>query len=239
MRKIIPLVAIPLILVVTTASAFAGVTCKSSDGQEHDKHSFTQGQCEANSDGSGAKSIAHGNGVGSNGFANSQTLGIAKATAGAHSAATALAFDSGIGNAISDSRGLSTVNAVGGHAKAVSSSGGTAEADTSPNSVASASAKNSGSSSASAEGSGKASANAISDHGGSASVNAFADCKAKAIADTKGQADASCEGGGSDVTAEATGGATAQGSDTMAPVCDTSAGGTAKVSSPMGNCSSP
>ena len=80
MRNIASLVAIPLILAVAEASSFAGVTCKSSDGTFHSKHSFTQGQCEADSDGSGAKSISHGNGAGSNGYASSQTLGLAKAT---------------------------------------------------------------------------------------------------------------------------------------------------------------
>lgn len=238
MRIIASLVAIPLILPVTHASSLAGVTCISSDGQEHDKHSFTQGQCEADSDGSGAKSIAHGNGVGSNGFASSQTKGIANAIAGKHSAATAYASDRGIGKAISDTRSLSTANAGGGHAKAVSSSDGIAEADTSPGSVANASAKHAGSSLACALGSGKATATANSDNGGTASANASADCSAKATADTKGEADASCGGGGSVVTVEATGGAIAQGSDSMAPVCNTSAGGTAKVTSPMGNCDS-
>ena len=217
MRKIASLVALPLILAVTHASSFAGVTCKSSDGQEHDKHSFTLGQCEALSDGSGAKSISHGNGVGSNGFASSQTLGVANATAGAHSAATALASSSGFGIAISNSRGLSMVDATGGRAKAVSSTGGNAQANASPGDVADASAKHNGSSTAFATGS---------------------NCRTKATADTKGEADASCGSNGSDVTVEATGGAIAQGSDSMAPVCNTSAGGTAKVTSPMGNCDS-
>src|ERR1700689_5772033 len=114
MRKIGPRAAIPLILAITAASSYAGVTCKSSNGSFQAKHSFTAGQCEAESDGSGAKSIAHGNGPGSNGYASSQTLGVANATAGAHSAATAYASSSGVGKAISDSRSLSTVNASGG-----------------------------------------------------------------------------------------------------------------------------
>ena len=239
MRNIASLIAIPLILAAAAASSHAGVTCKSSDGQEHDKHSFTLGQCEADSDGSGAKSVAHGNGPGSNAFATSQTLGVADATSGKHSAATARATDSGVAKAISNSGSLSNAFASGGHAKATSSSNGNAEADTSPGSVANASAKHAGSSFASANGSGNATATANSDHSGIASVNALADCSAKATADTKGEADASCGGGGSVVTVRATGGATAQGSDSMTPVCDTSAGGTAKVSSPMGNCTSP
>jgi hypothetical protein len=237
MRKIASLVAIPLILAVMGASSFAGVTCKSSDGQEHDKHSFTLGQCEALSDGSGAKSISHGNGVGSNGYASSQTRGVANATAGAHSAATALASSRGVGIAISNSRGLSMVDATGGRAKAVSSSGGNAQANASPGYVADASAKHGGSSTASATGSGNGFANAISDDG-FANANTFGNCRTKATADTKGEADASCERNGSDVTVEATGGAIAQGSDSMAPVCNTSAGGTAMVISPMGNCDS-
>ena len=58
MRTILSIGAIALMLTVTASQATAGVTCKSTDGTEQDKHSFTQGQCEATSDGSGAKAIA-------------------------------------------------------------------------------------------------------------------------------------------------------------------------------------
>ena len=223
-------------LTLAAATVSAGETCKSDNGSFVAKHSFTQGQCEAQSDGSGGKAISHGNGQMSNGYASSQGLGVAKATAGAHSAATAYA-SGGIGTAISDPRGFSMVNASGGNAKAVSSSGGNAQAFTSPGDVAYASATHNATSAAYANGSTNGVATAISDTSGNATADASAGCNAKATANSKGQASASCGVCGSDVTAEATGGATAEGSDTAPPVCDTSTGGTAKVTSPMGNCS--
>jgi hypothetical protein len=237
MRTILSIAAIAAILAVTPLQASAGVTCKSDNGTEQNRHSFTQGQCEATSDGSGAKATAHGNGPGSNGFATAQTLGVSNATAGAHSGATALSSDSGNAKAISDSRSLSTANAGVGRARAVSSSRGVASATAGgARSVAYASAKEGGNSDASAEGTDNGSATAISASDGAATANAFAPCTAKATASTKGVANASCGTAGNDVTAKATGGATAQGSDDAPPECDTGAGGTAKVTSPMGNC---
>src|SRR5208337_1867423 len=128
MRIIFSLAAIALTLTVAALRASVGVACNSAVCVQQDKHSFTRGQCEAYSDGSGAKGIAHGNGPGSNAYASAETVGIANATAGRHSAATAYASDSGIGKAISDSKSLSTATADGGHAKAVSSSSGNAQA---------------------------------------------------------------------------------------------------------------
>jgi hypothetical protein len=214
MRTILSLAAIAVMLTVTALQAPAGVTCKSDNGTEQSKHSFTQGACTADSDGSGAVSTAHGNGRGSNGFASAQTLGVSKAIAGAHSAATALSSNSGTAKAISDSRSLSNAQAAGGHAKAVSSSRGQSTVLAAGDGIGTA----------------------ISDHHGAATANTFAACSAKATASTRGFANALCAGDGDDVTAEATGGATAQGSDTFPPQCDTSNGGTAKVRSPMGNC---
>ena len=214
MRTILTLSAIILMLAVSPLQALAGVTCKSTDGTEQQKHSFTQGACDATSDGSGAKAIAHGNGGGAS--ATAQQMGVAIAIAGKKSSATALSAGlGGIAKAISESGSFSNAESGAGHAKAISSTGGqsTVNADN--------------------QGTGTA----ISHHHGVAMVNTFAVCTAKAIASTKGFANAECAGDGDEVTAEATGGATASGGDRFAPTCDTSNGGTAKVTSPMGNCS--
>ena len=213
MRTIPTLAAIALILAIAAPPAPAGVTCKSTDGTEQQKHILNHGACDAVSDGSGAKAIAHGNGGGAS--ATAQQMGVAIAIAGKKSSATALSAGlGGIAKAISDSGSYSNAESGAGHAKAVSSSGG----------QSTVSAGNQGT------------GTAISDHHGVAMVNTFAVCTAKATASTKGFADAECAGDGDEVTAEATGGATASGGDRFAPTCDTTNGGTAKVTSPMGNC---
>lgn len=64
------------------------------------------------------------------------------------------------------------------------------------------------------------------------------DCKSTTTAKgANSTAVATCQDSGSVVTAEATNGSTAVGSDTAAPVCTPMNGGKAQVRSPMGNCS--
>ncbi len=72
--------------------------------------------------------------------------------------------------------------------------------------------------------------------GSKANATSSADCTTKATSESGGNASAMCTKSDSIVKAKATRGATAMGSDTEAPFCDTSGGGTAKVTSPMGNC---
>ena len=80
--------------------------------------------------------------------------------------------------------------------------------------------------------------NAIAHNNSGANAFALGNCKAKAVAVKNSGANATCTGIG-DVEARATGGGGAQGSDTDPPVCDASGGGTAKVTSPAGNCKAP
>ena len=64
-----------------------------------------------------------------------------------------------------------------------------------------------------------------------------AGCKATATGSgAGGEAEAECENPGSAVTATATKGSTAIGSDTAPPTCTRVNGGIAKVRSPKGNC---
>jgi hypothetical protein len=64
-----------------------------------------------------------------------------------------------------------------------------------------------------------------------------AKCKATATGSGTGaNAEAACQKSGSVVTAVATKGSIAIGSDTSAPTCTTMNGGVAKVRSPMGDC---
>jgi len=60
MRTILSLAAIAAMLAFAPLQALAGVNCKSDNGAERQKHSFTRGACYALSDGSGAKAIARG-----------------------------------------------------------------------------------------------------------------------------------------------------------------------------------
>lgn len=65
----------------------------------------------------------------------------------------------------------------------------------------------------------------------------MANCRVTTTAtDANSNSAGECSVGGSVVTVETTKGSTASGSDTMPPTCTPKKGGTAKVTSPMGNC---
>ncbi len=121
------------------------------------------------------------------------------------------------------------------HAVAASDSGASATADGTLAACVARASKDSGArSECTAGGEG----NAIAHNNSGANAFALGICKAKAVAVKNAGADATCTGIG-DVEARATKGGAARGFDNAPPVCDVSGGGTAKVTSPAGNCKAP
>jgi hypothetical protein len=134
--------------------------------------------------------------------------GLAKSTASADSAATAEVL----------STGPLVPFGNGGSAVANSSQGGAA--------IAVVQLVGGGRANATASGTGTEADSAVDDI-----------CNASTNAKGDGSlATATCETKGSTVSAEATNGSTAEGSDTAPPTCNPAPGGKAKVRSPMGNC---
>jgi hypothetical protein len=147
-------------------------------------------------------------------IANGVTGGVATSKANFGSVARSNANSGGLATATSDQRGRAIARSIGGTSTATSLNG---------------------------------LATAISQIGGTATAESDNACITSARATSGGTAKATCNsdvpltGPSIKVIAKATGGGIATGSDTDPPICDTSAGpgATAKVTSPMGNCSLP
>jgi hypothetical protein len=155
------------------------------------------------------------------------------ATATGGSKATALIRSAGGGNALATAKEAAEAFAIasgGGKATSVSSgSGSSAVAGAVNGSVAKATASDGAQAGADA--------GATTPGRQLAPDSTAAKCKATATGSGAGSnAAAACENAGSVVTAVATKGSTAIGSDTSAPTCTTVNGGVAKVRSPMGDC---
>ncbi len=160
--------------------------------------------------------------------------GKATATATGGAQATALIPSAGGGSAVATARDAAEAFALvsngGGKATSISSgSGSSAVADVVDGGVAKASAIDGGQAGAVA--------GAMPPGHQPARDSTAAKCKATAISSgAGGNAEAVCENPGSVVTAVASKGSIAIGSDTTAPTCTPMNGGVAKVRSPMGDC---
>src|ERR1700722_1392710 len=191
----------------------------------------------------GAPNTAKASATGSDADAEADAEGhsTAKATSkGANADATA---DAGGGSgAKATAKGLdsdATADAAGG-SMAVSSAKGsssdaTAESDTGSDAKATASGKSSDATSVAAGGSMAVSSAKGTESDATAAAENGSSAKATASG-TDSLADASATKSGSEVTALATKGSTAIGSDAAPPTCTPKNGGVAKVKSPMGNC---
>jgi hypothetical protein len=137
---------------------------------------------------------------------------------------------------------ISSVNPVpaGGSVNSTASGGATAVADVDSmnGGIAAANAKTKSSAVATVESSGGGKATATSSGTSAQAVSTVeTDCKSTSTAKgANSVAVAACQNASSVVTAEATNGSTAIGSDTSPPFCLPMPGGKAKVRSPMGNC---
>jgi hypothetical protein len=177
------------------------------------------------------------------------TEAICDAAIGPPNKATAHASDLGKAEAVGQNMGTATAHAkgtgsealaagtVGGKGTATAKNGGTAQAE-SDGGTAAASSSGLGTALSFAAPSGKAKATARNT-GTSFGAEAAAEAACKATANSNGAgslAFAECTIGGSSVSAHATRGSTAAGSDIAPPTCTPMNGGIAKVRSPMGNC---
>lgn len=164
-----------------------------------------------------------------------------KATAKASNLGTAVATSVLQGTAFAGANsGTATAhtNEGGGTAKATSFKNGTAFADSLAFCFATAGASDPGSDASASCLTDLGSAKAFAQRGSAAEAKSDDACTTSAIASSKSTAKAHCTKPDSIIKATATGGATAIGDDQGPGLCDTSAGGTAKVRSniPGGDC---
>jgi hypothetical protein len=181
---------------------------------------------KADSSASGGKAFAQGENAGS-ATAEQSGTGMAQATANGGKATAKAMGGASSADASATAGGKGTATAMKG-------GGATAEGDSGGNATSTSSGVGSNTSSF-AENSGNAKAKATG--AAEATATAEASCKANATADADGSvAGVACSQQGSSVSAEATKGSKAIGSDTSTPTCTPMNGGIAKVKSPMGNC---
>jgi hypothetical protein len=240
--------ALLLALTVSRTETFAGsgpekCSTTSTDVTSGPNSQGAEATCDADN-GAPNKAIAEASGADADATSDASTGSESKATAtGTDADATSTAEGGSETKATAsgdDADATATATSDGGggsEAKATAlgeNSDATADAESGSKAKATANGKDSDAT-ATANGGSQAKATASGDAFATADASSGTQAKATAMG-TNSDAEASCENSGCSVTALATNGSTAIGSDTAAPTCTPKNGGKAKVTSPMGNC---